>query len=261
MDTPQSLLTVAELAARPDFELGATVVSPSMRTVRGPGGTADVEPRVMQVLVVLSDAANHVVTREALFSRCWGGVYVGDDSLNRAVAAVRRIAQDVAAGSFEIETIPRTGYRLSVAERDDAGPAGEASVRPPRFTRRAAIGGGLVAAAAVAGGVGLWSARSEQRRQFEQLIDRGERALDYGDPSLNAAPFLERALAIRPDDVKARAMLAYGLAFSAEYGGPGEASSVDQIERSARAILAENPDEPHARLALILIERSTLDIS
>lgn len=87
------LLTTAELAARPDFELGAARVSPSMRTVSGPGGTVDVEPRVMQVLVVLSDAANHVVTRQTLFNRCWGSTQVGDDSLNRAVAAVRRIAE------------------------------------------------------------------------------------------------------------------------------------------------------------------------
>ena len=53
----------------------------------------------MQVLVVLADAAGQVVTRETLFNRCWGGVYVGDDSLNRAVAAVRKRGRPSAAGS------------------------------------------------------------------------------------------------------------------------------------------------------------------
>jgi len=80
----EGLLTTAELAARPDFTLGAARISPSSRSVTGPGGAADLEPRVMQVLVVLADAAGQVVTREALFQRCWGGVYVGEDSLNRA---------------------------------------------------------------------------------------------------------------------------------------------------------------------------------
>ena len=80
------LLTTAELAARPDFTLGLAAVSPSSRTIAGPGGTADVEPRVMQVLVVLAEAAGQVVTRGTLFDRCWGGVYVGDDSLNRRLA-------------------------------------------------------------------------------------------------------------------------------------------------------------------------------
>src|SRR3954454_16016663 len=107
-----AMLTTAEMAARADFTLGLAVISPSTRTIAGPGGTADVEPRVMQVLVVLADAAGQVVTRETLFQRCWGGVFVGDDSLNRAIGAVRRIASETAGGSFEIETIPRTGYRV-----------------------------------------------------------------------------------------------------------------------------------------------------
>ena len=83
------LLTTADLAVRDDFTLGLAIVSPSTRTIAGPGGTEDVEPRVMQVLVILAENAGHVVTRDTLFRRCWGGVYVGDDSLNRAIAGVR----------------------------------------------------------------------------------------------------------------------------------------------------------------------------
>src|SRR6476659_7402096 len=107
------ILTTADLAGRSDFTLGLAIVSPSTRTIAGPGGTADVEPRVMQVLVVLADAAGHVVTRETLFQRCWGGLYVGDDSLNRAIGAVRKLDTEIAGESFGIETIPRTGYRLT----------------------------------------------------------------------------------------------------------------------------------------------------
>jgi TolB-like protein/DNA-binding winged helix-turn-helix (wHTH) protein/Flp pilus assembly protein TadD len=109
------LLTSSALAERANFRVGEVIVSPSTRTIRGPAGSCDVEPRVMQVLVTLADAAGSVVTRETLFRRCWGGVYVGDDSLNRAIAGVRRVASEVADGSFKIETIPRTGYRLIAA--------------------------------------------------------------------------------------------------------------------------------------------------
>src|SRR5215203_588904 len=108
------LLTTAELAARAEFDIGEARVRPSTRTVVGPGGQTDVEPRVMQVLVVLADAAGSVVTRKTLFQRCWGSPLVGDDSLNRAIAGVRRIASDIASGSFEVETVPRTGYQLAV---------------------------------------------------------------------------------------------------------------------------------------------------
>ena len=147
------LLTTAELAARLDFRLGLAVVSPSARTIAGPGGTADVEPRVMQVLVVLADAGGQVVTRETLFRRCWGGVYVGDDSLNRAIGGVRKLASDVADASFEIETVPRTGYRLSGAKMAPVLDSSNDDFPEPRgFTRRKLTGGvvGLIAL----GGIG-----------------------------------------------------------------------------------------------------------
>ena len=66
----------------------------------------------MKVFLLLLDAGGSVVTRDELFGSAWGGVFVGDDSLNRAIARVRKIADETAPGLFEIETIPRTGYRL-----------------------------------------------------------------------------------------------------------------------------------------------------
>ena len=90
--TSTELITATSLAQLTDFTVGDTLVCPATRTIKGPGGSTQVEPRVMQVLVMLSDAAGGVVTRDALLARCWGGFYAGDDSLNRAIAGVRRIA-------------------------------------------------------------------------------------------------------------------------------------------------------------------------
>ena len=83
---------MAELAERADFKLGAADVHPGDRTIVGPGGSTSVEPRIMQVLVVLAEAGGAVVTRDTLLRRCWGNVFVGDDSLNRAIGGVRRVA-------------------------------------------------------------------------------------------------------------------------------------------------------------------------
>src|SRR6185369_3005268 len=107
------MLKLADLAARPDFRIGPLTVSPARRLVEGPGGQANVEPLIMQAFLLLIDAGGKVVTRNELFDQLWGGVMVGDDSLNRAIAKVRRIGAEVAPGFFEIETIPRTGYRLT----------------------------------------------------------------------------------------------------------------------------------------------------
>ena len=104
--------TAADLAHWGAFRLGATCIDPASREVTGPGGRAAVEPRVMQVLLVLVGAQGGVVTREELSRLCWNSQIVGDDALNRAIGAIRRLARTVAADGFGVETIARTGYRL-----------------------------------------------------------------------------------------------------------------------------------------------------
>src|SRR5687767_15133599 len=97
-DLGGGVLKLSDLAGRPDFQLGPLAISPSRRRVEGPAGTVHVEPLVMQVLLLLVDARGELVTREELFEKVWGAAMVGDDSLNRAIARVRRISEEVAPG-------------------------------------------------------------------------------------------------------------------------------------------------------------------
>src|SRR5690348_10456899 len=80
------MLKLADLARRSDFDAGPLRISPARRLVEGPSGRANVEPIVMKVFLLLLDARGSVVTRDELFGYAWGGVFVGDDSLNRAIA-------------------------------------------------------------------------------------------------------------------------------------------------------------------------------
>ena len=108
----------------------------------------------MQVLVVLADAGGQVITRGTLFDRCWGGVYVGDDSLNRTIAAIRKLASEIAGGSFEIETIPRTGYRLTSSAIDEHDPSEKsAKQQGHRFRPGALVAAAALAALALAGAI------------------------------------------------------------------------------------------------------------
>src|SRR3954470_24820654 len=106
------MLKLVDLANRPDFDAGPLRISPARRMVEGPAGSTSVEPIVMKVFLLLFDARGSVVTRDELLAHAWGGVFVGDDSLNRAIGQVRKIAAETAPALFEIETIPRTGYRM-----------------------------------------------------------------------------------------------------------------------------------------------------
>jgi DNA-binding winged helix-turn-helix (wHTH) protein len=261
------MLKLVDLANRPDFEAGPLRISPGRRLVEGPAGALNLEPIVMKVLLLLLDADGAVVTRDDLFANAWGGVFVGDDSLNRAIVRVRKVAAEVAPGSFEIETIPRTGYRLV----GNLGPATEAAserlARASRVGRRTVIVGAL--AAAGTGGLGLWEVRSREDRQFNDLVDRGQQALSYGDPSAGPVAFFARAVAMRPDDARAQGLLAYS---ETHYGDPPTRDTVDHrvvgragalvlADRAARAALAIDPNEPNARLALTELQASTLDFA
>ena len=155
------MLKSSDLVSRSDFLAGPVFLSPGRRLVEGPQGTANVEPVVMKVLVSLLDANGAVVTREELFEKAWGGALVGDDSLNRAIARVRKILGEVAPGSSELETIPRTGYRLTGDILTTAGPGapGLTEPSPVRFSRRVLLGSAGGALAIGAAGAGLWAWR------------------------------------------------------------------------------------------------------
>ncbi|MGL6042722.1 MAG: winged helix-turn-helix domain-containing protein [Sandaracinobacteroides sp.] len=99
-----------DLAGEPDFELGAMRVAPATREVFAPSGREVLEPRVMMVLVALGHARGQVVSRDALIARCWDGLAVGDDAINRVIGRLRKLAS--ATGAFRIETITKVGYRL-----------------------------------------------------------------------------------------------------------------------------------------------------
>lgn len=259
------MLKLQDLATRPDLDLGALSISPSRRLIRGPGGQASVEPLTMQVLLLLIDAAGRVVTRNELFDQCWGGTMVGDDSLNRAIGKVRRVGAEVAPGYFEVETIPRTGYRLTgqIVEQLEPDSSGtEITSKPPRrISRRTLVAGGA-AAAAVAGSLAAWTVlrpRTDQR--FTALFEQAHQILRYEYSPRGQSPvsLLEQALAIHPDDPAALGLLAYSTAAAASgvsFAGAGEVAAA---ERSIKAALAADPNDAHARLGLLLFRRDRRD--
>src|SRR5690349_4708551 len=109
--SPENWRAPVDLAREPRFRLACVNVCPATREVLGGRGQREVlEPRVMQVLVALSRRRGEVVSRDELIHACWRGRVVGDDAVNRCVAALRRVAH--AFGGVAIETIARVGYRL-----------------------------------------------------------------------------------------------------------------------------------------------------
>jgi len=250
------VLKLSDLASRPDFALGPLEISPSRREVSGPAGTTHLEPLIMQVFLLLIDARGQLVTRTQLFEEVWGGAMVGDDSINRAITKVRRIAADVAPGLFEVETIPRTGYRMIGELLSDIDAAKAADARA--LSRRRLVAGGAAAAALGAGGA-WWATRDRSDPRFNALMERGQDALRMNEAG--AAKFFEQAVAIEPDNARAWGLLAYALA-SNNNDGPGEVPgpTAQAAERAARTALEIDPNEPNTILAMTAVQRGMLDL-
>lgn len=118
--------TTIDLAHEPDFVLGGLQVSPSGCRVTNGGGEERVEPRVMEVLVVLVRNAGRTVTREQLIDTCWEGRAVSDDAVTRVIARVRALGRNADPPHFNLETIPKVGFRLAAG-----GPAAVHNSLPP----------------------------------------------------------------------------------------------------------------------------------
>lgn len=101
---------MASMVDRRPFKVGGAVVDPVSRDASWRGGKERLQPQTLKVLTALVSHRGEVVTRDELVQLCWDGRAVSDDVINRAVLLLRHLAER--AGGFEIETVPRTGYRL-----------------------------------------------------------------------------------------------------------------------------------------------------
>jgi DNA-binding winged helix-turn-helix (wHTH) protein/dienelactone hydrolase len=145
MNTAAKPRTARDLATLADFRLGALVCRPSLLVVESGEITEVLEPRIMQVLVALAEHQGEVLSRERLIDLCWSGRVVGDDAIQRCIARLRKLSEQL--GGFEVETIRRVGYRLTERASPALAPATEptgttATARRAPSTRRTAVAAG-----------------------------------------------------------------------------------------------------------------------
>ncbi len=237
--------TAIPLAKRADFTLGGTTVRPSLRTLEGPLGSAKGEPRVIQVLLALADARGAVLSRDDLLQLCWEGRIVGDDAINRAIAEVRRLAATVGAG-FEVETVPRIGYRI-IGANWDAVPVLDASQSGSVAGRRKLLIGGIAAMVVLAGGGAALVFRNRSA-DIEALIERGRVLQGSGGPNneQRAEALFRRAIEGDPKRADAWGWLASVL------------DDQNSAREAAQHALSLDPREPNARV-VVAFQRLDLD--
>jgi len=135
------------------FALERWQVDPQSRQLQHleSGEIRSLEPRLMRLLSLLAAAPGHVLKREFLIEELWPRVIVNENSLTRAVSELRRRLEVDSTAAPLIETIPKTGYRLSphcrVHACADVAPALAVVVPPALLTRssytRPLLGGAM----------------------------------------------------------------------------------------------------------------------
>jgi TolB-like protein/DNA-binding winged helix-turn-helix (wHTH) protein len=66
----------------------------------------------MDVLVLLAEHPNKLVSRDQLLDAVWSGHVAADELLTRAISELRHALHDVRGDPQHIETVPKRGYRL-----------------------------------------------------------------------------------------------------------------------------------------------------
>jgi DNA-binding winged helix-turn-helix (wHTH) protein len=199
-----------------DFTIGPIHVRPAARSIESSKGCFATEPLVMQLLVELSRKAGRVVSRREIFETCWGSSAVGDDSLNRIVAGLRKTLSMADGDTVLVETVPGAGYALRLRSN------------------------------------GVEAAHDE----VEQALQEGFDSIRAGIPRPDhlRLELLRRAVKIQPGDARAWGMRALLCRYAAEYGEPAEvAEFVAECQRSARHALQIDPNQPCALVALATV--------
>jgi DNA-binding winged helix-turn-helix (wHTH) protein/Tfp pilus assembly protein PilF len=248
------------LAHEPSFALGHVKVKPAIRQIVVKARSETLEPRVMQVLVVLARAGGAIVTRDELIDRCWDGRIVTDDAINRVLSRIRQIAAGIGGGSFNVETITKVGYRL-IEHTDEEFPAdpivNSRDVQQAGFGRRALIAGGTAALLGAVGGIWLLNRPMKgSPEDVQRLIGQAREASREGMPDdiARAVSLLRTAVEEDPDNAEAWGMLAMQYRFQWEFGSPDEAPAMAaRVRSAARRALEIDPDNGEAQAALAML--------
>lgn len=100
------------------FSLGDWRVRPAEGLISGPDGDRHVEPKVMDVLLCLSERAGEVVSHDTLIREVWADRALSDEPLFRCIAELRRSLGDSADSPQYIKTVRKRGYRLIALGED-----------------------------------------------------------------------------------------------------------------------------------------------
>lgn len=105
------------------FFFGEWQVDPAANTLRHGKLQQQLEPKAMDVLLLLCKHAGEVLSTDDIVSHCWPDTDTGDNPLHKIITQLRKALGDSATAPLYIETIRKRGYRTLAEIRFPLGQA------------------------------------------------------------------------------------------------------------------------------------------
>jgi DNA-binding winged helix-turn-helix (wHTH) protein/energy-coupling factor transporter ATP-binding protein EcfA2 len=99
------------------FFLGDWQVNPRTNNLRRGDLVKLLEPKAMDVLLLLCAQQGQVLSADEIADQCWGDVDIGDNPVHKAINQIRKALGDVPSTPTYIATIRKRGYHI-IAELD-----------------------------------------------------------------------------------------------------------------------------------------------
>src|SRR5262245_45304526 len=131
------------------YEFDRFRLDPREGVLTSEGRRLRLEPKDLEILLVLVENHGHTVGKEELFERVWPGTFVEDGNLARHISVLRQALGQGQTGTQYIETIPKRGYRFIAPVRQvDLSPP-EAQIETAAAGPRAILGRAVAFSAVV----------------------------------------------------------------------------------------------------------------
>ncbi len=155
------------------FAFGKIVVDPKSNTIYLNDVEKRLEPKLITLLCLLAAQGRDVISRQDITQAVWPDVVVGEESITRAIFALRNALGDDAKQPYYIETIPKKGYRfLMDSQLIQKSPitVESASEKSGIAHKRYLIGFLLGAAVLAIGLLGIWSYEGKPSVEIASIL-------------------------------------------------------------------------------------------
>src|SRR5580658_4189049 len=103
------------------YAFGPYVLDSAQMLLRRDGSVVPLQPRALEMLLVLVRRRGEVVSKQELMEAVWPDSFVEEGNLTQNIFLLRRELGKTASGEEYIQTVSKRGYRMNVPVVDFAG--------------------------------------------------------------------------------------------------------------------------------------------